>query len=130
MRASAAAIHGQTPRYESGGGKDNIGYWADPKDYVSWDFRLTAPGTYDVEIAYSCARGSEGSEYTVAVGEQALTGRSRATGSWATFTTERLGTLRFERPGTYTLSVKPKAVPAWKVIGLKSIALVPAGRAR
>ena len=36
LHARDATIHGRTPRYESGDGKDNIGYWSNPKDSVSW----------------------------------------------------------------------------------------------
>jgi alpha-L-fucosidase len=125
LRASEAIIHGTTPQYESGGGKDNIGYWANPQDYVSWDFELTKPGVFTVEISYSCASGCEGSQYTVEAGGQTLTGTSPATGSWSTFTTEKLGTLTFDKPGRSTLAVKPKANPKWKVIGLKSVRLTP-----
>ena len=123
LAAAEATIHGATPQYESGGGKDQIGYWGDPKDYVSWDFRLTRPGTFDVEITYSCSAGCDGSEFTVAAGDQALTGRSKATGTWATYTTGKLGTLRFGKAGMHALSVKPKSDPPWKVIGLKSVTL-------
>lgn len=30
LRAAEAEIHGASPQYESGGGKDNIGYWGNP----------------------------------------------------------------------------------------------------
>jgi hypothetical protein len=83
------------------------------------------PGTYEVEVAYSCAAGAEGSELVVAVGGASVTGTSKPTGSWATFTTEKLGMLAIDRAGTHTLTVKPKAPPPWKVIGLKSVTLVP-----
>ena len=125
LRAVDATIHGDSPQYESGGGKDNIGYWGNARDYVSWEMKLAAPGSYDVEVAYSCQNGAEGSEYAVSVAEQALIGKSKPTGSWASFTTEKLGTLKFDQAGTYTLSVKPKTPPDWKVIGLKSVTLVP-----
>ncbi|MGD0088433.1 MAG: alpha-L-fucosidase [Planctomycetota bacterium] len=123
LRAVDAAIHGDSPQYESGGGKDNIGYWANSADYVSWDLKLTEPGAYQVQVAYSCQNGAEGSEYTVSAGGQALTGKSSATGSWATFTTEKLGMLKLDKAGTVTLCVKPKTPPQWKVIGLQAVTL-------
>jgi len=126
LRARDANIHGDSPQYETGGGKDNIGYWGDAGDHVSWDMKLAKAGTYEVEIAYSCQNGSEGSEYTVAAGDQTITGKSKATGSWAVFTTETLGALKLDKTGTLTLTVKPKTPPAWKVIGLQSVTLKPA----
>ncbi|MCY3021280.1 MAG: alpha-L-fucosidase [Planctomycetota bacterium] len=124
-QAVDAEIHGNSPQYESGGGKDNIGYWGNANDYVSWKVKLSAPGTYEIHVAYSCQNGAEGSEYTVAVGEQSITATSRPTGSWATFASEKIGVLKLEKAGDFVLSVKPKTPPAWKVIGLKSVTLRP-----
>ncbi len=129
LEASDAEIHGSSPRYEQDGGKDQIGYWANAKDFVSWPFQLLRPGTYAVEVAYSCASGAEGSEFVLEAGHQKLTekltGKSKATGSWATYTTHHLGQLKFAEPGSYTLAVKPKPGSVWKVIGLKSVVLTP-----
>ena len=126
LRAGEATIHGDSPRYEEGGGKDQIGYWGDPKDFVSWDLRVAASGSFAVEITYSCAAGAAGSEFVVEAGGQALTGKSVSTGSWADYRTDKLGTLTFDKPGTVTLAVRPKAEPKWKVIGLKSVTIEPA----
>jgi len=123
LRAAEATIHGDTPRYESSGGKDQIGYWGKADDFVSWDIKLTKPGAYAVEITYSCA--APGSEFTIEAGDQKLTGKSASTGSWATYRTDKLGTLKFDKPGIFTLAVQPKAEPKWKVIGLKAVTLTP-----
>ncbi len=123
LRAAEATIHGESPRYEEGGGKDQIGFWGDARDYVSWDLKVGKPGTYGVEITYSCA--APGSEFTVDVGGQVLTGHSASTGSWADYRTDKLGTLKLDKPGTLTLAVKPKTEPKWRVIGLKSVTLKP-----
>ena len=124
LTADEATTHGDTPRYENGGGKDQIGYWADAKDFVSWNIKLDKPGAFAVAITYSCA--APGSEFTVEVGKQKLTGKSASTGSWATYRTDPLGVLKLDKPGTVTLAVKPKVGPKWKVIGLKSVTLTSA----
>jgi alpha-L-fucosidase len=125
LRAAEATIHGDSPRYESDGGKDNIGYWHNPKDYVDWEFKSQKPGVYRVEIVYSCQAGAEGSEFAVAMGDQLLSGRSNSTGDWSKFTTEELGTLKLGKSGNYTLAVRPKAEPKWRVIGLQAVILTP-----
>ena len=125
LPASEAEIHGASPRYESGGGKDQIGFWANPQDFVSWNIQIVKAGAYDVAVTYSCQPGSEGSRFTVEVNGQKLLGTSQPTQSWSTYRTESLGKLSFEKPGTLVLAVKPAAEPAWKVIGLKSITLAP-----
>ena len=128
LKAAEAIVHGHAARYESAGGKDNIGYWTDPEDYVTWGFKVTVPGTFGVEITYACANGVGGSEYTVAVAEQKLDGTVSDTGDWVKFTTRKLGTVKIAKTGTYTLSVKPKTMPHSAVMNLKSVTLMPVER--
>lgn len=125
LRAAEATVHGDTPRYETGNGKDQIGCWAKPEDSVSWKLKLAKPANFAVEITYSCAAGAEGSAFAVEVAGQKLTGKSAATGSWATYRTDKLGRLKLDKPGVLTLEVKPLPVPKWQVIGLKSVVLKP-----
>ncbi len=125
FKAADAEIHGGSPQYEHDGEKDQIGYWDDPKDYVSWTFKAAKAGSYDVAVTYSCSPGAEGSRFTVEVADQRLAGTSKPTRSWSTYRTESLGKLSFPKPGTYVLAVKPCAESSWKVIGLKRVALCP-----
>jgi hypothetical protein len=123
LPAAKARIHGATPKYEHSGAKDQIGYWNGAADFVSWDIKVTKPGTYAVEIAYSCT--TSGSAFTIEVGGQKLPGTSTSTGAWATYRTDQLGQLTFDKPGIYEIAVKPKAPPKWNSIGLKSVILAP-----
>ena len=125
LKAAEAEIHGNSPQYEQGGEKDQIGYWDDPKDYVSWTFKTDKAGPYNVAITYSCQSGAEGSRFTVEVADQRLTGTSQPTQSWSTYRTESLGRISLQKPGTYVLAVKPCATSSWKVIGLKHVNLCP-----
>ena len=125
LKASDATVHGSTARYESGGGKDNIGYWTNPQDYVTWEFKVNKPGSFTVEMTFACSPGNGGSEYSVSVAEQELNGTIRETGSWTDFVSEKLGTVKISKAGVYTLTVKPKTMPRGAVMNLKSITLVP-----
>ena len=89
LPAAKARIHGATPKYEHSGAKDQIGYWNGAADFVSWDIKVTKPGTYAVEIAYSCT--AAGSAFTVEVGGQKLSGTPISTGSWAKYRTDQVG---------------------------------------
>jgi alpha-L-fucosidase len=126
LPAFDATVHGQTAQYESGGGKDNIGYWTNADDYVTWDFKLERGDKFGVEITFACAPGSGESEYVVSVAGKELAGRVRETGSWTQFVTEKLGTVEISEPGRYTLTVKPKTKPNLAVMNLKAVKLVPA----
>jgi alpha-L-fucosidase len=125
LRAADAIVHGHTARYESGGDKDNIGYWTDPADYVTWAFKVTKPASFDVKITYACDNGVGGSEYKVAIAEQELDGTVSDTGNWVAFVTHKLGTVKIGKTGTCTLSVRPKTMPHSAVMNLKSVTLTP-----
>ena len=128
LSASVAELHGETPKYEQSGGKDHIGCWAKADDFVSWNIKVLRPGKFHVEVTYSCDARAVGSAFIVEVSGQTLTGQSASTGSWADYRTDHLGTLKFDQPGSFTLAVKPKSEPKWKVIGLKSVVLRPVGQ--
>jgi len=127
LRAADATVHGSTARYEAGRGKDNIGFWTNPADWVSWDFVLSKPGTFEVEVVQACPAGS-GGRYTVAVGGQKLAGEVKTTGDWARFATEKLGTVTLEKPGRYTLAVKPANKVGEAVMNLRAVILRPRPR--
>jgi len=126
LQAREAAVHGTSAKYEVGDGKDNIGFWTDAGDWVEWKFEVKTPGTFTVEIATACAKGSGGSEYEVAIGDQKLSGKVKETGDWASFTTEKLGALTIEKAGQFTLSVKPTKKPGQAVMNLQAVTLKPA----
>lgn len=125
LQAVNAAVHGTSARYEQGGGKDNIGFWSNARDWVSWKFDVTKPGTFEVTITTACAKGSGGSTYAVAVGERQLKGKVKETGSWAKFATDKLGTVTLAKPGSYVLSVKPITKPGAAVMNLQAVTLRP-----
>lgn len=125
LRAADAEIHGQTARYESGGGKDNIGFWSDVRDQISWNAEIKQPGTFTVEITYSCLADNAGSEFAVEAAGQTLTGQVASTGSWTTFETKTLGTVKVDTAGRFTLWVKPLRKPGYAVMNLESVTLRP-----
>jgi len=124
--ARDATVHGEKAKYESAGGKDNIGFWTNAGDWVSWSADVAKPGTFAVEITYAAATGSGGSEYVVAVGDQQVAGKIAATGSWTAFKAETLGKVTIEKAGKIAVSVTPKTKPGLAVMNLQSIILKPA----
>lgn len=126
LPAVDADIHGASPVYETGNGKDNIGYWSDPKDSVSWTFNVSEPGEFEVVSTYSCAAGAGGSEFTLSVGDRKLEGKTVETGAWTRFVPQALGRIRIEMAGQFTLTVQPRTPPKWKSMGLQAIVLRPA----
>ncbi len=124
LPARFAQVHGKTARYEWGEGKDNIGYWTDVNDWVSWEIVLVRGGDFDVEIVYASEKGTGGSEFLVEVGDQSLKGVVEETGSWTEFVKKSLGRITL-KPGRYTLSLRPLTNPGGAVMNLQRIKLIP-----
>jgi SAM-dependent methyltransferase len=126
--AATATVHGQTARYEVGNGQDNIGYWTDPDDHVSWELAVPETLRVRVEVRYACAEGCAGSRYRVGVeGGEAVEGTVHCTGSWATFSPWlALGEIRVPG-GRSRLKVRVRHMPSLAVMNLQAVRLVPTG---
>ncbi|MHC4416926.1 MAG: alpha-L-fucosidase [Planctomycetota bacterium] len=112
-----------TARYESGGGKDNIGFWTDPGDRVSWTFELKRPGRFRVSIDYACAPGNGGGIFRLVSGLSTMRARIDQTGSWTDFRTMELGLVHFEQAGTHEIRVEPVALGGPALMNLKRVRL-------
>jgi len=125
LRAMDATVHGESARYESGGDRDNIGYWVNATDWVSWDVLVDQPGTFRVKVTYACDPGTPGAEFGVEAGGASVRGKVRATESWTQFIDEDLeGTLRLDK-GKTSVAVRPTSMPGYAVMNLKAIRLEP-----
>jgi alpha-L-fucosidase len=125
LQARDADVHGDSARYEHGGGKDNIGYWVNQQDSVTWDATLPRAGKYKVSIEYACENGSEGADFMVFVNDAGVGNKVDATGGWATFKRVDLGTLETFRTGDAVVRVVAKTKPGYAVMNLKSVRLTP-----
>ncbi len=121
--ARDAETFGANLKYESGSGKDNIGYWTNPDDYVSWVCRVNSAGKFTVHVTYACPDPA-GSRYTVDVGGTKLAGVTESTGSWTHFETKSLGTVALSAD-RHILTVKAQSLRGEGVMNLKSIVLRP-----
>ncbi len=120
LRGADAETHGSQLQYESGGGKDNLGYWMDPTDWAEWSFEIKTPGKFAV-TAEIAAQGS--GMFVIKSGEAIVRGTAPDTGSYTKFTTVNFGTIPL-RAGRTSLSVRPVAA-GWQPMNLKAIRLTP-----
>jgi len=120
LMASEADLHGGL-QYESGGAKDNIGYWTNPEDTASWTFKVDRPGKF--KLTAEIAAEASG-KFEVVVGEQKVQGTAPATTDYTKFKRTNLnGTLDLAA-GSVTLTVKPVA-DGWQPMNLRSLQLAP-----
>jgi arylsulfatase A-like enzyme len=123
LRARDVTIHGSSVRYEPQPEKNTIGYWTNREDWVSWDFQVTEPGIYTVEVLQGCGTGSEGSEVEFCIENDKVTMVVQDTGGFQNFVRREIGKVRFDRTGHYTLDVKPKTKPGLAVMDLRSVVM-------
>jgi hypothetical protein len=123
MNARDVVVHGRKVRYEPEPHKDTVGYWTERSDWVSWDFEVSRPGTYSVEILQGCGKGSGGSTVRFSVGDQALPVSVQDTGGFQNFVSRNIGELAFAKAGLYTLDVKPVEKAGKAVMDLRSVTL-------
>jgi len=120
LMADEAELHGGL-QYESGAGKDNIGYWTNPADTAAWTFQIDRPGKFKVS-AEIAAEGS--GTFEIVAGEQKLSGKAPATKDFTKFKRSNLnGTLDLAA-GSVTLTVRPVA-DGWQPMNLRSVTLQP-----
>ena len=127
LPARTAEVHGIMLRYEPLPHKNTLGFWVNKDDYATWEFTVTKPGAFSVEIMQGCGTGNGGSEVNVSVGEQTLSFTVVETGGFQNFQPRDIGTLKLEKPGRYTLTVKPKTKAKAAVMDVRLITLKPAG---
>ena len=113
--------------------------WVNKDEWVSWDFKISQPGAFDVVLLSSeqkYGRDWEGG-HTVAidVAGQKLRGQVDDNGKeenpanpyWK-YVISRFGRVTIDRAGKYNLTLKPETIRAEKKLGLTlvSVRLIPA----
>ncbi|MBE3099592.1 MAG: hypothetical protein IMZ44_20940 [Planctomycetes bacterium] len=128
VKAVDAKIHGPGAKYEKGPDRDNIGFWGKKDTYVTWEATVQ-PGTYEVEITYAQDATNRGNVYAIEIAGRTLRGEVEGTGGWGTFLTRPAGTVKIEKAGTITITVRPVSLApkASGLMNLQAITLKPTG---
>jgi len=121
VHARNATVHGTKARYEKRNDRDNIGFWGEVEEWVSWDITIKRPGTYSVMITYAHYKSGPLGEFELSVGDATLRHRVEGTGGWGTFVTRDAGTLEIRQAGPTTIAVRPLSI---KDIGLMNLQAV------
>jgi hypothetical protein len=68
--------------------------WFNTQDKAIWKVNIEKAGRYDVYIEYSVSDGEAGKHFELVAGKKKLKGKVEQTGSWFTYKTKNIGTLR------------------------------------
>jgi hypothetical protein len=121
MPASEVACHGQKVTYQPQ--YDDIGYWVELGDWISWKIRVTKEGDYDV-VVFQAAPPSEGGDYTIEIGKHKLDAKVTTTTTWFDEVETKHGPVHL-KPGQYEVALRPKRFNNFALMDLKWVKLVP-----
>src|SRR6266850_8027155 len=125
LAASNAVTHGTQLRYEPATNKNCLGYWTKVEDWADWQFKVTQPGTFEVELWQGCGQGQGGSEVAVEVAGERIDFVVEETGHFQIFLPRRIGQVRFSTAGTYSLAMKPQRKKAAAIMDIRQVRLLP-----
>jgi len=113
---------GSTANVEGYDEQRNVGYWTSNQSTVSWNVSFTKAGTYKVYAI--AATPAQMTKFYVQIGQTALPAAVNRTGEYYRYRDHLLGTIRIDKPGTYTVAIKPDA-QEWEPMNLRTLTLEP-----
>jgi hypothetical protein len=125
LSARQARVAGGNAKLESQPGNHRIGFWTTADDTVSWTWKPTRWGAYDVLLTYS-SDAPDGTEIEVAVGPTTVTGRLASTGNWYRYMALPLGRVAIPAGGDLPVTVRCTKLVGPAVMNLKAVTLAPA----
>ena len=115
--------------------------WLNKNEWVDWNYKISKPGDFDIVVLTSeqkYGRDWEGGHsVTLETAGQKLTAKiennrkeENPTNPYWKYVISKMGRVTIDKPGQYTLSLKPETILADKKLGLTlvSVKLVPAGK--
>ncbi|MEZ6057134.1 MAG: DUF5010 C-terminal domain-containing protein [Planctomycetaceae bacterium] len=125
MHSRDSTIRGTMLRYEPAEKKQTAGYWVVAGDAVTWEFSITKPGDYDIEVLQGCGTGQGGSEMRVTVDQQEQTFVVEETGHFQNFKPRIIGKVRLEVAGKHRLSIQPQRINKNAACDIRQVRLLP-----
>jgi arylsulfatase A-like enzyme len=126
LPARAADVHGEQLRYEPMPHKNTLGFWTNPADWASFEFEVSKPGKFEVELLVGCGRGSGGSLVEVSVGNSKFEFQVEETGGFQQFVARKIGLVTIDKAGRHALEVRPRTKPGPAVMDVRQVRLIPA----
>jgi hypothetical protein len=99
--------------------------WFTAADLVEWDIEGIKKGIYDVYLEWSVSDEEAGKPFVLQSGNQQLKGNVGKTGSWETFKTEKIGTIRLASDRQKIVFKPAVKFEKGALLDLREIRLVP-----
>ena len=125
LHARTAEVRGAMLRFEPLPHKNTLGFWVRKEDTAHFEFTLTTPGKFAVEVLQGCGTKSGGADVELDVGGEKVTFTVEETGGFQNFKAREVGTVTLDKPGRVAVSVTPKTKPGVAVMDLRQIVLKP-----
>ena len=103
----------------------HISKWTGPEDNVGWRVRVDQPGVFKVTISYAADKEWEGQQYEISENLSVIKSSVIYTGIPYSYLEFPVGYLQFEKPGDYTLTIKPVKSSNTNLMYLRYIKLIP-----
>lgn len=121
LLAGDARIEGAELKIEGDDPASNIGYWSNPKDFVSWDLRAAKDGKYQIQV--EAAAPAEGAVLQIQdVGKLAYS--VPKTGGYSTYQVTRVGEVTLPKDVVTRLTLRP-VVDGWHPVNVRKVELIP-----
>ncbi|MFT3750828.1 MAG: hypothetical protein QM768_21120 [Agriterribacter sp.] len=100
--------------------------WFDAKDRAIWKADIAEAGKYDVYIEYSVSDKEAGKIFALQYGNKKLKAKTDKTGSWFTYKTKKIGTIRLPAGAVDFILGADSGKESGSVFDLREVKLVPA----
>lgn len=107
-------------RVQGEGDSANIAYWTDAHAWVEWSVKFDRAGEYEIQAELAVEQPK--SKFRVGLPEKQAVVEVKSTGGYGSYEQRSLGTLKIERPGSYSIQITPD-VKQWQPINVRKLLL-------
>ncbi|NNE90181.1 MAG: hypothetical protein HKN23_00895 [Verrucomicrobiales bacterium] len=127
LHAKTATTFSEMMRYEPKDVKNCLGYWVMEDDWAEWNFEVSNPGKFKVELVQGCGPDNGGSEVAVMVNDQTFKFTVKETGGFQNWETISLGEVELAESDRHKLAIKPLNKAGKAVMDIQKVILTPVG---
>lgn len=124
LPAAQAEIYGKQITFEND--YQNIGYWHDVNDYVSWTVDIPTRGGYDIYFDWACANENAGNRYILEIGSTSIQQEVAGTGGWSKYLRVRVAAGITLQPGVQRVKLRPAGPVRNALMDLRAVYIAPA----